>query len=165
MREYEIDRRRCYCDHANGEVNCYNVHTHYVHLRYTSSFHQNTPSRVFHSLPVSSTFQFHSSQRIYHFHSNHCKSPLPFSFSPSPMSTSPTTSAQSDLDLSSLVNQLSASTDFNDLRQKMTKIENSKVSPLPNPTHPLDKGLRRPSQTPTRETREKGILSPYSSPT
>lgn len=82
MREYEIDRRRCYCDHANGEVNCYNVHTHYVHLRYTSSFHQNTPSRVFHSLPVSSTFQFHSSQRIYHFHSNHCKSPLPFSFSP-----------------------------------------------------------------------------------
>ena len=89
----------------------------------------------------------------------------PFSFSPSPKSTSPTTSAQSDLDLSSLVNQLSASTDFNDLRQKMTKIENSKVSPLPNPTHPLDKGLRRPSQTPTRETREKGILSPYSSPT
>ena len=80
------------------------------------------------------------------------------------MSTSPTTSSQSDLDLSSLVNQLSASTDFNDLRQKMTKIENSKVSPLPNPTHPLDKGLRRPSQTPTRETREKGILSPYSSP-
>ena len=89
----------------------------------------------------------------------------PSSFSPSPMSTSPTTSAQSDLDLSSLVNQLSASTDFNDLRQKMTKIENSKVSPLPNPTHSLDKGLRRPSQTPTRETREKGILSPYSSPT
>ena len=43
------------------------------------------------------------------------------------MSTSPTTSAQSDLDLSSLVNQLSASTDFNDLRQKMTKIENSKT--------------------------------------
>ena len=84
---------------------------------------------------------------------------------PSPMSTSPTTSAQSDLDLSSLVNQLSASTDFNDLRQKMTKIENSKVSPLPNLTHSLDKGLRRPPQTPTRETREKGILSPYSSPT
>ena len=89
----------------------------------------------------------------------------PFSFSPSPMSTSPTTSAQSDLDLSSLVNQLSASTDFNDLRQKMTKIENSKVPLLPNPIHPLDKGLRRPAQTPTRETREKGILSPYSSPT
>ena len=89
----------------------------------------------------------------------------PFSFSPSPMSTSPTTSAQSDLDLSSLVNQLSASTDFNDLRQKMTRIENSKVSPLPSPTHLLDKGLRRPPQTPTRKTREKGILSPYSSPT
>ena len=89
----------------------------------------------------------------------------PFSFSPSPMSTSPTTSAQSDLDLSSLVNQLSASTDFNDLRQKMTKIENSKVPSLPNPTHSLDKGLRCPPQTPTRETREKGILSPYSSPT
>lgn len=87
----------------------------------------------------------------------------PFSFSPSPMSTSPTTSARSDLDLSSLVNQLSASTDFNDLRQKMTRIENSKVSPLPSPTHLLDKGLRRPPQTPTRETREKGILSPYSS--
>ena len=81
------------------------------------------------------------------------------------MSTSPTTSAQSDLDLSSLVNQLSASTDFNDLRQKMTKIENSKVPPLSNPTHPLDKGLRRPPQTPTRETREKGILSLHPSPT
>lgn len=92
--------------------------------------------------------------------------PTPHSHSPpSPMSTSPTTSAQSDLDLSSLVNQLSASTDFNDLRQKMTKIENSKVPPLSNPTHPLDKGLRRPPQTPTRETREKGILSLHPSPT
>ena len=163
--EYGIDRRRWDCDQEKGETKLYHVYTHYVDHICTSSIYQNTPSRVFHSLPVSSTFQFHSSQRIYHFHSNHCKSPLPFSFSPSPMSTSPTTSAQSDLDLSSLVNQLSASTDFNDLRQKMTKIENSKVLPLPNPTHPLDEGLCRPPQTPTRTAREKGILSPYSSPT
>lgn len=43
------------------------------------------------------------------------------------MSEKESSTVQNELDLDSLVNQLSASTEYNDLRLKMNKIEKSKV--------------------------------------
>lgn len=44
------------------------------------------------------------------------------------MSEKESSTVQNELDLDSLVNQLSASTEYNDLRLKMNKIEKSKVA-------------------------------------
>lgn len=63
------------------------------------------------------------------------------------MSEKESPTVQNELDLDSLVNQLSASTEYNDLRQKMNKIEKSKVSLSPLPNHPIDEGVRRIAQT------------------
>ena len=63
------------------------------------------------------------------------------------MSEKESPTVQNELDLDSLVNQLSASTEYNDLRQKMNKIEKSKVSLSPLPNQPIDEGVRRIAQT------------------
>ena len=63
------------------------------------------------------------------------------------MSEKESPTVQNELDLDSLVNQLSASTEYNDLRQKMNKIEKSKVPLSPLPNHPIDEGVRRIAQT------------------
>ena len=63
------------------------------------------------------------------------------------MSEKESPTVQNELDLDSLVNQLSASTEYNDLRQKMNKIEKSKVSLSPLPNHLIDEGVRRIAQT------------------
>ena len=63
------------------------------------------------------------------------------------MSEKESPTVQNELDLDSLVNQLSASTEYNDLRQKMNKIEKSKVPLSPLPNHPIDEGVCRIAQT------------------
>ena len=63
------------------------------------------------------------------------------------MSEKESPTVQNELDLDSLVNQLSASTEYNDLRQKMNKIEKSKVPLSSLPNHPIDEGVRRIAQT------------------
>ena len=63
------------------------------------------------------------------------------------MSEKESPTVQNELDLDSLVNQLSASTEYNDLRQKMNKIEKSKVPLSPLPNQPIDEGVRRIAQT------------------
>lgn len=63
------------------------------------------------------------------------------------MSEKESPTVQNELDLDSLVNQLSASTEYNDLRQKMSKIEKSKVPLSPLPNYPIDEGVRRIAQT------------------
>lgn len=75
------------------------------------------------------------------------------------MSEKESPTVQNELDLDSLVNQLSASTEYNDLRQKMSKIEKSKVSLSPLPNHPIDEGVRRIAQTTAGKAREKGMFT------